>query len=743
MNAPRRLSARRTPARARMPALLAALALGLLPGAAGACDDQDADGMDVALVLSGGGAFAATHVGVLELVEAMDIPVHCVVGTSMGAVVGGLYAAGYEADDLKEIFRSSDWSDIFSGAIERSNKPYLEKELEGQYFSGPVASITRDGLEFPGGWREMRGLKSHFRRLTAHIDVNADFDALRVPYRAVATDLSTGEARALSEGDITEAMLASMAVPGIFAPREIGGRVYVDGGLSAQLPVGVARAMGADLIIAVDTTVEPPAIDSAPSLGETTGQLVRLIVWRNWKDDVARLGEADTLIRPSLEDLTVSSFERAETAFEAGRAAARLARDKLAAIKARAAPPRTRDVDPERLPSSVEDVLIANETIVSDDVILRRFDFDPDAIDEPEEIERRLKDIAAFGGFGEVSVGLSGDNALLDVRRRSLTGVLVQAGLRASTTFDGDSAYGLLGRLSLRPVSARGGEASLAFEVGSNFGVAAELFQPFGREGRVFVIPAGRYRSEELIFDVGDLRLGEFVQEQATAELRLGRELGQWGIIALEGVVGAGELTPQVVLLPSDLEPFSYSLGGVGVMAGVDTLDKLDWPTRGLQFRAANETLFDLGDGQRTDIYRIFAMKPFSFGDTGVILRARMETVENDDNDPIEVLSLGGFRQLTAFSENSLPNNEYVFASVEAFRRLTAADAVVSFPIYVGVTVEYANAAFDLFEEGERANFASGGVYIGAQTLLGPAFFGAGFAEEGQYSLFLHLGRSF
>ena len=136
-------------------------------------------------------------------------------------------------------------------------------------------------------------------------------------------------------------------------------------------------------------------------------------------------------------------------------------------------------------------------------------------------------------------------------------------------------------------------------------------------------------------------------------------------------------------------------------------------------------------------------MKPLQAAGFGVLLRAQTESVRNANNDPIEVLSLGGFRRLSAFPENSLPNNEYVLGSVEVFKRLTAADTVVNFPLYLGATVEYANVAFDLFGETDNSHFASGSLYLGAETVFGPAFFGAGFAEEGQYSLFLYLGRSF
>lgn len=719
------------------------LVLSLAFTSAKACDNDDDDGADVALVLSGGGAFATTHIGALEVIEEMQIPIHCIVGTSMGSVVGGLYAAGYDVADLEEIFSDSNWGDIFSGVINRKDKHYLEKETEGQYFSDYVGSITKDGLQLPGGWREMRGLKTHFRKLTVHLDINTDFNELRVPYRAVATDLSTGEAKAFSDGDITEAMLASMAVPGAFAPRTINSRSYVDGGMSSQLPVKIAKAMGADIIIALDTTVEPPEMTGAPSLADTTSQLIRLSVWRNWKEEAALLSDDDVMIRPSLEGLTVSSFERAEHGFEAGRKAVLPAREKLQEVKRRAAPSRMRRIDPSERPSSVNELLVANETIVSEDLIRQRFALSPNDLSRPDRIERKLKDLASFGGFGEVSLGLAGDNALLEIREHQLRGVRLQAGLQASSTFNGDSSYGILGRLSYRPFSAQGGEARLSFEFGSDYAVMAELYQPLGRTGRLFVMPAIGFRSEEILFDFGDTRLGEFVQDQGLARLRFGRELGQWGVIAFEGMAATGSLDPQITIVTELQDGFDYDIGGGGALFGVDTLDKSDWPTTGLQLSVSGQALFDFENGERTNVYRLFAMKPFEAGGFGFLLRAKTESVRNDNNNPVEVLSLGGFRELSAFSENSIPNDEYVLGSIEMFKRLTAADTVVNFPLYLGATVEYANVSFDILGVPDNSHFASGSLYLGAETIFGPAFFGAGFAEEGQYSLFLHLGRSF
>ncbi len=711
--------------------------------AANACDLEDEDGFDVALVLSGGGALAMTHVGALAVIEELDIPIHCVTGTSMGAVIGGLYAAGYDAADLKEFFENSDWAEAFRGDIARRDKPYLEKENEDQYFSDYVAGVSDDGIKLPGGLRSMNGLKRHFRQWLSHVAIDTDFDTLRVPYRAAVTDLSTGDAAALASGDLVEAMLASMAVPGAFGAREINGRTYVDGGLAAQLPVEIAHGLGADIIIAIDTTIEPPEVDAALSITDMTQQLVRVAVYKNWKEQVALLKEKDALLRPDISQLTAASFEKTAFAFQSGREEANKFRAQLLAIKALAAPRKENPIDPETPPDLSGDLIIANNTALDDDVIRRRLDYDPKQPPDPATLDRRLRSLAAFGGFGEVDLGYQDGSPVLSVNERPLGKNLLQAGARVSNTFNGDSTHALLARYSRRPISRRGGEFSASIEAGTNIGVTAQLYQPFGDKGQYFVIPAIAYRGQEVLFDIQDIRIGEFWQQTGGAHLRLGRELGNWGVIGVEGAAILGRLRAQVAIAPEILEPIDYAIGGGGVFFSVDTLDRTDWPTKGWQFRAAGQRLFDFDDGVRTDTYDLFAMKAAQVKDFGLLLRGQAQSVQNKNNDPIEFLNLGGFRRLSAFSENSLPNTQYVLGSIEVYRRLTAADTVLSFPIYAGLNVEYANIEFDFIEEGATGNFASGGFYLGAETVLGPAFLGAGFSEEGQHSVFFHFGRSF
>ncbi len=724
---------------AALGAALAATAL----NPADACDDNDEDGLDVALVLSGGGAFTTTQVGALSVIQELGVPIHCVVGASMGAVTGALYAAGYDAHDLREVYSTPGWGETFRGGVDRLNKPYLQKESEDQYFSGYVAGVGPDGLRLPGGFGDMSGLQSRFRDLLRHIPLSLDFNALRVPYRSVAMDLSTGDAVAFEEGDLVQTMLASMAVPGLFAPRQIEGRLFVDGGLAAQLPVKTALDMGADLIIALDTTTDPPPVEPGVSVAGATQQLIRITVYRNWLEQTALLDADDALIRPDLSGLTTASFDRAEEGFASGRAAAERARSQLIDIRDKAAPARDRPIDRLKPQEPDGPLILINESGIDDDVIRDRFNYDTLDLDDRTDLSRRLQDLAAFGAFGDVDFVANPDVAILKVSERPLGRNLLQAGLRASTTFNGDSNFAVLGRFSRRPFSRRGGEFSVSVELGTDFGVTAQLYQPLGGGGRFFVQPAITFRGEELLFDIGDTRVGEFLQQQGDVRLRLGRELGRWGIVALDGVVALGRFDPQVTIAPDVFLPFTYEQGGVGGFFAVDTLNRAAWPTAGHQLRVSAQTLFDIGEDADTDRYGLAGQSAFQLGGLGVNLRAEAERIDNDADNPIDILDLGGFRRLSAFSQNSIPNNEYVLGVVEVFRRLTATDQLVDFPVYIGGTFEFAHAEFDLFEQGVDEDFFNGSVYLGGQTILGPALLGAGFGQGGEFALFLHFGRSF
>lgn len=736
----------------------------LVPGIAGivagfclttpvwACDADDADGADIGLVLSGGGAFANTHIGVIQVLEEEGVPVHCIVGTSMGAVVGGLYAFGWAPEDMRAEFEAADWPQLITNTLSREDLPYSAKDRQDEYYSDYLAGWGENGLILPSSVTTLRGLQGFYRDLLDAAPPNFDFDILPIPYRAVATDLGTGQAVILREGDIVESMLASMSVPGLFDPREINGRLLIDGGMSKQLPVDVARAMGADIIIVVDTTVEPGEPPANPSVVQVAQQLVQVQVWLNRTEQAELLSTRDILIRPDLTGLSTGSFERVGEGFESGRAAAEPYRVRMAEIAAIAAPPLNRP--PGRMartaagPRTVTDVRIDNETVVSDAMIADRFGIESGDSVTREDIREGMTDVAGLDTFGAIDAGFEIDGTLtLRTGERPLGRNLFQAGITLSTSFDQDSRYVLRARYTRSPANTRGAQFSLSGVLGSEVELSAEWLQPFGRGGRFFYELEAGYRGETIALDLAGIRLDQYWTTQRYAGASIGRDFGRWGRLAIDAGYRNGTYDTRFDLM-EDGGDLDLENADLGIRFELDTLNHPDFPTSGMAVFADARWVGDLVDVDPFDSvferYQFRAEQAFGFGDWGGMIRGETGRSE-DKGDTLEALFvLGGFRNLTAIGEGQLPNNEYSYLSMEAYRRLTPSESVGAIPIWVGLLAEYTEYTLDLDEGiifyGHTSSLTG---YAAVNTLLGPAFFGYGYGQHGDQTVFVYIGREF
>ena len=210
----------------------------------------------VGLVLSGGGARGAAHIGVLRVLEDLHVPIDAIAGTSMGSIIGGLYAAGLSPDQIQDAIAGVAWGEAFKDKPPRSNSSFRRKQDDRDFLVGLELGLHKDGFSYARGLLQGQNLGLLLKHFAAGAELVEDFDSLPIPYRAVATDAITGDPVVLDSGDLAQAMRASMSVPGVFEPVEIDGRLLVDGGMSAQTPISVARRMGVDILIVVDLTDE-------------------------------------------------------------------------------------------------------------------------------------------------------------------------------------------------------------------------------------------------------------------------------------------------------------------------------------------------------------------------------------------------------------------------------------------------------------------------------------------------------
>ena len=227
----------------------------------------------IGLALGGGGARGIAHVSVLREIEAQHIPIDCIAGTSMGALVGGLYSSGMSVDAMEELVRSTNWTQLFDDAIPRAERSYRRKQDDKDALATVGVGLNDGRVRVSPGLLQGERILAMFESSTLGVSAIDDFDDLPIPYRAVATDLNTGQPVVLGRGSLAMAMRASMSLPGIFQPIEIDGRVLLDGGIADQVPIDVLRAMGADIVIAVD--VGPPLmkLDGDASLLQVVSQI--------------------------------------------------------------------------------------------------------------------------------------------------------------------------------------------------------------------------------------------------------------------------------------------------------------------------------------------------------------------------------------------------------------------------------------------------------------------------------------
>src|ERR1700730_4288503 len=303
--------------------LTCALGAGCLWSAASWAAPDPAVRPRICLVLSGGGARGMAHIGVLKVLEDLKIPVDCIAGTSMGAIVGGLYASGMTAHEIDATMRSLDWQEAFHDAPPRRDLAFRRKQDDRNFLVRLPLGLKHGQILLPKGFIQGQKLQETLRQLTLPFSNSTDFDLLPTPFRAVSTDLETGNAVLMDKGDLAIAMRASMSAPGVFAPVDYQGRLLVDGGLTEKLPSNLGRALHADNLIVsvVSFPLQPRAVlDSALSIST---QMLAILLRKDSDRQRASLSPRDILIEPNLGSATVTDFAYPSAVIALGEDAAR------------------------------------------------------------------------------------------------------------------------------------------------------------------------------------------------------------------------------------------------------------------------------------------------------------------------------------------------------------------------------------------------------------------------------------
>ena len=704
----------------------------------------------ICLVLSGGGARGAAHVGVIKVLEELRVPIHCIAGTSMGALVGAGYATGTTLPEMEDILKEITTELLFKENPPREERPVRRKQDDYRLFFGPEIGVSSNGLGLPKGVVTGVQLETVLRRL-AKAKGYYQFDKLPIPFRAVATDLVTGKAVVFRDGELANVMRASMSVPGAVAPAEFGGMMLVDGMLTSNLPVEAARAMGADIIIAVNVGTPLLKRESLTSILGVTGQMLSILTEQNVQASLASLKPTDILISPDLGDFSTGDFDHLTKIAPTGEAAARKLADRLTQLSVSEkeyTELRRRQqiaVAPDLQP--VDEIRFDNLTRVNPIAAQAIMDTQPRKPIDQQTLDRDMRRLYGSGDFEHVNYRFleePGRRVLaVDAIEKSWGPDYLRFGLGLSSDFTGDAYFNLLASYRKTWINELGAEWRNELQVGRTSRLATEFYQPLNAEGDFFIAPHAALERRSTTIYNGDNRLARYDFASLMTGVDLGLNFRRHGEIRL-GVL-AGKLDPSLDTGPQILAPPEKNIDVAGYRARLffDRLDSVSFPRSGW---SGGMNIYDsntaLGSAVNYTKWDIDGSTAYSFGNHTVNFAVKAGGALGDNRLPYyDQFQWGGFMQLSGYKTGQLYGETLSFGRAMYYHRIMQGTILEG--AYGGFSLEAGRVGAPLVPGNLDGLLTAGSIFIAIDSPLGPAYLGYGRASGGVDSLYFYLGKQF
>jgi NTE family protein len=708
--------------------------------------EPDRERPRIGLVLGGGGARGAAHIGVLRELENLRVPIDAIAGTSMGAIVGGLYAAGMTPAELEDLVASLDWKDSFQDTTRREHMQFRRKQ-DDEAYPMKIEVGLRDGhVVLPEGLISGQKLSWILSEHTLHVTDIHDFDKLPTPFRAVASDLETGEAFVMSDGDIVLAMRASMSAPGIFSPVHAYGRRLVDGGLTGNVPVDAVRGMDVDVVIAVDVEFPLYAPDQLESALSITGQMLTILIRKETLRQLDGLTESDILIRPDLGDLGSTEFENITEAIEPGAQAtfdrsewlSRLSIDADSYAAWQAARTAVNDQRQRLAFVRVRDTGALDRDFVESHLRSKA----GDEID-PNRFADDAGRLYGLGLYEHVSYKLVTENGEtgveFDAVPKSWGPDIVQFGMSFEDNFEGSTSFNVSARLTKTALNSQGAEWRTDAQLGTEPFIYTEFYQPISAGSQFFIAPRALFEERNFNAFSGTAAVARYRVSEAEIGLDFGRELGRWGELRFGVQRGIGEARPKVG--DPSLPNIDFDSGGFFARFRIDTLDDAQIPLHGTRVDLTwNGSRPDLGADRHIDTIETELTTAHTFGKNTFLFGLNYSTTLDSIVDIQDFFPLGGFLQLSGFERGAISGPYTGVARAVYYRRSGDSGSLLDMPLYFGGSIEAGNAWQTRSEISTGSLIVHGSLFAALDTYLGPLFIGGGFGEGGESSFYLFLG---
>lgn len=738
-----------------MPRFLALLlASAVLPPAQAAVNSPSAEEPTkrprICLVLSGGGARGAAHVGVLRVLEEYRVPVHCIAGTSMGSLVGAAYATGTTLPEMDVILSSISTELLFKEEPPRQELAMRRKQDDYEILFTPEVGLSKGEVKLGKGIVTGVQLETVLRQLSKTKGYQ-HFDRLPIPYRAVATDLVTGQAVVFEEGELANVMRASMSVPGAVAPAEFNGMMLVDGMLTSNLPVETARQMGADVIIAVNVGTPLLKREQLNGILGVSGQMLSILTEQNVQASLASLQPQDILISPELGDYATGDFDALPHIAPLGEAATRKMEQRLRPL---ALPPaeyaalrqqQTHQAKPEQL--VVDRIRFDNLQRVNPQALVGLVDTQVGQPIDQAVLDKDMRRLYGTGDFEHVSYRVleeDGQRVLaIDAVEKTWGPDYLRFGLGLASDFDGDSSFNLLGSHRQTWLNDRGAEWRNDIQIGQTTSWQSEWYQPLSAGNPLFVAPhlAITQRSADLYDD--DRRIGTYDMFSTLAGVDVGSQFNRYGELRL-GLV-TGQVSPSLDSGPDYLEPLDKRLqaGALTARLRLDQIDSANFPRSGWR---GELNVFDsqqaLGAEEEYAKWSGSLNSAISFD--AHTFNFALFAADKLGNEPLpnhEYFQWGGFLKQSGYAPDQLLGESLQFGRLMYYHRIMQGTLLEG--AYGGISMEVGRVGEPLVKSNSDDWILSNSLFIGTDSPLGPLYLGYGRADDGNSSLYFYLGRPF
>lgn len=696
----------------------------------------------IGLVLGGGGARGAAHIGILEVLRENRIQIDCVAGTSMGGLVSGAFASGLTPDEMMQAMKEANWRDMFNDSPPASELDPRVRQVSRRFLPGSELGVTSHGATALPGVVSGQKIKLFFNKLVRSEYGDPQIEKLGMPVSIVATDLVTGDKVVFKQGSVTKAMRASMSVPGLMSPVADNGTRLVDGGLVDNVPIDeVRKACNPDVVIAVNVGSPLSKAEDIGSLLSVAGQMVNILTEQNVTKSLATLKPTDIYIKPDLDGITAGDFERyAETA-ERGRLAAQAVVERLRKLSGE---PAQYDkwwagVAPER-PSGpmVNTVQVAELKRYDAGVVTERFRKFEGAPLKTEAVDSEIMRMYGENEFDTV------DYSLLPSRERNILRITpvekefgpdyIRAGINLESVLGGPAIFNIRAAYHKTWLNSLGGEWLSGVQIGNNPKVFTEFYQPLDRHRRFFLEPALSYQRDPIDIYQNNQKIAEYKADEIRADLLAGVNFDAFGAFRL-GWLGRDREATLETGTPA-ISGGRKRFSGWSARLDLEQFDRLYLPTHGWSVKGS---YFD-SPGENYSKAELDLRLAQNVRD--VIFHGRLYVAGSPKGslpvfDPVR---MGGFLNMSGFAPNQIAGDSVSYGNVRVEKIVGVLPLGLRGDMRVGMALE-AGKVGGRFTETELDGWQSSlAVYAGGETPLGPLYAGYGYAPNGMSQIYLFVG---